>query len=103
MTLYRYLQVLRERWVVVLAAVVLGLATAGAVWFIRPAEYTAILRMYVSAQSADTAQSAFQGAQLSQQRVTSYVELVSSTRVSEEVVRLMISPRRSPRRANSTL
>jgi non-specific protein-tyrosine kinase len=63
------------------------MAAAGGVWFVRPAEYTANLRMYVSAQSVDTAQSAFQGAQLSQQRVTSYVELVSSTRVSEEVVR----------------
>ena len=33
------------------------------------------------------AQAAFQGAQLSQQRVTSYVELVSTPRVSEEVIR----------------
>ena len=33
--------------------------------------------MYVSAQTADTAATAFEGAQLSQQRVTSYVELVA--------------------------
>ena len=65
--------------------------------------------MYVSAQAADTAQSAYQGAQLSQQRVTSYVELVSSTRVSEEVIRRLgwpspprTSPSRSPPRARST-
>ena len=87
MTLHDYLRLLRERWTILLTAVVVALATAGAVWFLRPADYTATLRMYVSAQSADTAQAAFQGAQLSQQRVTSYVELVSSRRVSEEVVR----------------
>jgi capsular exopolysaccharide synthesis family protein len=43
--------------------------------------------MYVSAQTADTTQSAFQGAQLSQERVTSYVRLVTSPRVIEQVVR----------------
>jgi capsular exopolysaccharide synthesis family protein len=48
--------------------------------------------MYVSAQSTDTTQAAFQGAQLSEQRVTSYVELVSSTRVSQEVIRRLRLP-----------
>lgn len=92
MILHDYLRVLRERWLIVLTAVVLVVAAAGAVFLVRPAEYTATLRMYVSAQSADTAQSAFQGAQLSQQRVASYVELVSSTRVSEEVARQLRLP-----------
>src|SRR4051812_39307484 len=87
MTLHDYLRILRERWLVIFTAIVVAVIAAGALWWVRPAEYTATLRMYVSAQSADTAQSAFQGAQLSQQRVTSYVELVSSTRVSEEVIR----------------
>jgi capsular exopolysaccharide synthesis family protein len=87
MTVREYLGVLREQWIVITSAVVLTLAAVAAVWFIRPPEYTATLRLYVSAQSTDTAQAAFQGAQLSQQRVTSYVELVSSTRVSGEVIR----------------
>jgi capsular polysaccharide biosynthesis protein len=43
--------------------------------------------MYVSAQVADTATAAYQGSLLSQQRVSSYVKLVSSTRVSREVIR----------------
>lgn len=95
MTFHDYLRVLRERWVIVVIVSVLGTGVAGGVWWVRPPEYTATLRMYVSAQSADTAQSAFQGAQLSQQRVTSYVELVSSTRVSEEItrqLRLSVAP-----------
>ena len=87
MTVTDNLRILRERWVVVLAAIVIGLAAAGATWYLRPKEYTAELTMYVSAQTADTAQSAFQGAQLSQERVSSYVRLVSSPRVVEEVAR----------------
>lgn len=86
MTVQDYLRVLREQWLIVVSAVVVALVAAGAVWFLRPPEYTAQFTMYVSAQAADTAETAFQGAQLSQQRVTSYVELVSSTRVSREVI-----------------
>lgn len=95
MTLHEYLRVLRERWVVVVVAVLVALLAAGATWFLRPKEYTATVTMYVSAQTADSTQTAYQGGQLSQQRVTSYVELVSSRRVAEEVVRelgLAVSP-----------
>ena len=87
MTVQDYLRVLRERWVVVAIAVVVALAAAAGTWFLRPPEFTATMRMYVSAQVAESATAAYQGAQLSEQRVTSYVELVSSTRVSQEVIR----------------
>ena len=86
MTVQDYLRVLREQWLIIVSAVVVALVAACAVWLLRPPEYTARLTMYVSAQTADTAATAFEGAQLSQQRVTSYVELVSSTRVSREVI-----------------
>lgn len=92
MTLRNYLRVLRERWIIVLVLNLVAVSAACAFWALRPAEYTANLRLYVSAQSVDTTQSAFQGAQLSQERVTSYVELVSSTRVSEEVARRLRRP-----------
>jgi succinoglycan biosynthesis transport protein ExoP len=86
-TIQDYLRVLREQWLVVLIAVVLGLGGAAAAHFVRPPEYTARLTMYVSSQGGDSTSAAYQGAQLSQQRVTSYVELVTSLRVSEDVVR----------------
>ncbi|MDT7703958.1 MAG: tyrosine-protein kinase, partial [Pseudonocardiales bacterium] len=86
MTLQDYLRVLREQWVIVLMALVLGLAGAGAAWFLRPADYTATLQLYVSAQGGDTPNAAYQGAQLSEQRVKSYTALLTSARVSGEVV-----------------
>ncbi len=92
MTFHDYLRVLRERWRTLLLAVVVAMTAAGAAWYLRPPEYTATLRMYVSAQSADTTQAAYQGAQLSQQRVTSYVDLVGSTRVREDVIRQLRLP-----------
>ncbi len=87
MTVRDYLRVLREQWLVLLLAILLGLGGAAAAFFLRPAEYTAKLTLYVSSQGGDTTSAAYQGAQLSQQRVTSYVELVSSRRVSEDVIR----------------
>jgi polysaccharide biosynthesis transport protein len=58
----------------------------GMAWSLRAPEYTARVTLYVSAQSADTANAAYQGSLLSEQRVTSYVELVSSKRVSRAVI-----------------
>ncbi len=87
MTVQDYLRVLREQWLVVLLAVLLGLVGAAAAFYLRPAEYTAKLTMYVSSQGDDSTSAAYQGAQLSQERVTSYVALVSSRRVSEDVIR----------------
>jgi len=82
-TVQDYLRVLREQWLVIVSAVVVALVAACAVSLLRPPEYTARLTMYVSRRLLETA---FEGAQLSQQRVSSYVELVSSTRVSREVI-----------------
>jgi succinoglycan biosynthesis transport protein ExoP len=104
-TIQDYLRVLREQWLVVLIAVVLGLAGAAAAFFVRPPEYTARLTMYVSSQGGDSTSAAYQGAQLSQQRVTSYVELVSSLRVSEDVVRrlrLIEAPEALSKRVTAT-
>lgn len=86
MMLRDYLRVLREQWVVVVLAVLFGLAGAAGVYFIKPPEYTAQLTMYVSSQGADTTQAAFQGAQLSQDRVASYTELLTSPRVTSDVI-----------------
>jgi capsular exopolysaccharide synthesis family protein len=88
-TVQDYLRILRERWLLVVVAALVGALAGGLVWFAQPVEYTARLTLYVSAQSAETTTSAYQGTLLSQQRVTSYVTLVGSTRVGREVVRVL--------------
>lgn len=78
---------LREQWIVVTSVVLVALVGAGLLWWVQPPEYTARLTLYVSAQTADSPNAAYQGSLLSQQRVSSYVELIGRPRVSQEVVR----------------
>jgi succinoglycan biosynthesis transport protein ExoP len=99
------LRVLREQWIVIGFVVLLAAAGAGATWWLRPPEYTAQLTFYVSAQAVDTTNAAYQGSLLSQQRVSSYVELVTNPRVSQEVVRrlgLAASPEAVAERITAT-
>ncbi|WP_300014133.1 polysaccharide biosynthesis tyrosine autokinase [Pseudonocardia sp.] len=84
MTVRESVQILREQWLVVAVAVLAAVLVAGVSWLVRPAEYTSRLTLYVSTQS-DNPAAAYQGAQLSQQRVVSYVELAGSPRVGAEV------------------
>lgn len=84
MTVRESAQILRQQWIVVTVAVLVALFVACLTWLVRPVEYTSRLTLYVSTQS-DSAAAAYQGAQLSQQRVVSYVELVGSPRVGAEV------------------
>jgi len=86
-TIQDYLRVLRERWIIIVSIVLVAMIGAGAAWSLRPPEYTAKLTMYVSAQATDTANAAYQGSLLSEQRVSSYVRLVGSTWVSRAVIR----------------
>lgn len=87
MTVWDLLRVLRERWIIVVTAVVLGLLAGGVLYERTPVTYTASLPLYVATQTAVTPQAALQGAQLASQRVASYAELLSTTRVSTEVVK----------------
>jgi succinoglycan biosynthesis transport protein ExoP len=87
-TIQDNVRILREQWLVLVLAVLVGLGAAAAAFYARPPEYTAHLTMYVSSQSSsDSPTSAYVGAQLSEARVTSYVELVSSDRVAGDVAR----------------
>ncbi len=86
MSLHENLHVLRERWKLVLVSLALGIAAAGAVtWFSTPS-YTAEVTLFVAARDPDgTATQAYQGSLLSQQKVKSYTQLVTSSRVLREV------------------
>lgn len=86
MTLRDQLSILKERWRTLLGAVLLGPMIATLCFFLLPITYTATTSLYVSAQGGETAQSAFQGAQLSEQRVKSYTQLVTGDRVLAQVI-----------------
>ncbi|WP_176921509.1 polysaccharide biosynthesis tyrosine autokinase [Pseudonocardia oroxyli] len=86
MTVTQYIKALLERWRTMLTCMVVALASGFTISVLQTPQFTARTTLYVSAQTADTTTTAFQGAQLSQERVTSYVQLARSTRVAGEVV-----------------
>lgn len=59
MAIQDYARILRERWLILVLTTVLVTLGAGVAWFLRPVEYTARITLYVSAQSADTANAAY--------------------------------------------
>ena len=78
----------RERWLIVVAAALLGIVAAVVFTWIRPPEYTANVSFYVVAATDDRASSAdaaYQGSLLAAQRVPSYVEFVTAPQVANAV------------------
>lgn len=105
MTFQGYLRIVRERWKIIALAITIGLIGALAIFLVRPPEYTAKVSLYVSAQVGNDPQQAYQGAQLSEQRVKSYNELVTSARVLDETIRrlgLRTSPDRLAQQVTAT-
>ncbi|MBO4237347.1 MULTISPECIES: polysaccharide biosynthesis tyrosine autokinase [Pseudonocardia] len=94
MTVAGCLRILRERWLVVLLATVLGAVAGGGAFLLLPPTYTAHATLYVSARAAVDTQQAYQGAQLSEQRVRSYTALVTGRRVTSDVVAELGLPER---------
>jgi len=86
MTLLDHVRVLRKRAWWVALGVVLGLVAGLLVAFLVPPTYSAQISMYAAAQNGGDSTEANQGAQLSQARVISYVELVTRPRVTKAVI-----------------
>jgi capsular polysaccharide biosynthesis protein len=81
------LQVLRERWRLILGVVIAALLGASLVTALIPPTYTSTITMYVSATSSgEDAAEAYQASLLAQERTRQYDQLVTSTRVSQRVV-----------------
>lgn len=87
MELRDYASAIRTRWWLVLAAVLLGLGGAVAVTALTPARYAASVTFFVSAQTSGGVTDAYQGDLFSQKRVSSYVDLLTSDRLADMVVR----------------
>ena len=71
MTVHEYRRVLRERWLVILLAVLLCTGAGAAMHFLRPAKYTATLQMYITTRVINPDQSVFQGEGVAERRVKS--------------------------------
>ena len=82
-----YLATLRRGWATILAVTLAGVAVAGIVALLTPPAYGSTVTFYIST-AANTVSStdAYQGSLLSQERVKSYTELLSSHRLGEGIV-----------------
>ena len=86
MTLREWVHELLRRWRCIVAGICAGLSLGGLVTALTPAQYAADTTLYVSPGVPTTdAQAAYQGGLLSEHRMKSYVELITSERVAEEV------------------
>ncbi|WP_433803073.1 polysaccharide biosynthesis tyrosine autokinase [Actinomycetospora sp. CA-084318] len=86
MTFVALLTAIRRRWLLLVAGLAVGLAVAAGVTAFLPRTYAGTASLYVSAVDDTSAQNAYQGVLLSQQRVKSYTEILTSERVLRPVM-----------------
>ncbi len=85
MELRDYLRIARRRWTLILGCMVAAIAVAGIVTFQMTPQYSSSARLFVSTSQSDSSQ-AYQGSLFSEQRVTSYADLVSGQELSRRVI-----------------
>lgn len=86
MTATQFVKILSARWPSVVIGVLVGLLIATLVTFAMPPRYESSGSVYIAPQVQETtASSAYQGSLLSEARVQSYVALLGSYRIADEV------------------
>ncbi|MEJ2866394.1 polysaccharide biosynthesis tyrosine autokinase [Actinomycetospora sp. OC33-EN08] len=87
MTFPSLLRALRDRWLLLVAGVLVGLLAATVTTLFIPRSYASTTSLYVFASDVSrNSQDAYQGSLLSQQRVKSYAELIVSARVLQPAI-----------------
>ncbi|GGL02093.1 hypothetical protein GCM10011588_16090 [Nocardia jinanensis] len=86
MELPDYLRLLRRYWAVLLAGVALGVGLAAYQVESTPTTYTATSTLYVSMATGTSVADSYQGGLAAQQRVRSYLELITSDHVVDRVI-----------------
>ncbi|WP_460772503.1 tyrosine-protein kinase domain-containing protein [Microbacterium sp. GXF7504] len=86
MELSDYIRVLRKNWLVIVVITLVGLGAAAAYSLTRTPMYESQSSVFVSTQSASNVQELSQGSTFTQQRVTTYVNLVSKPIVVNQVI-----------------
>ena len=84
MDLRDYLRAVRKRWWLVAGAVAVAVGVAVTVTLLTPPRYAASVTFFVSTRGTEVTQ-AFQGGQFAQQRVKSYVDVLTSNRLAESI------------------
>ncbi len=86
MEIQDYLQILRTRWMIIVVTVAVAVLGSLAVSLITTPTYQACSRVFVSTSGGSTVSETYQGNLFSQQRVTSYSELVTGETLAARVI-----------------
>ncbi len=95
MTPREYIDIARERWRFIVAALLLGLLVAGAAILVVPRQYASSVTVIVAPQASAEPGAGTGDTEISGQRLGIYSELLNSTRLTRDVVadlRLPVSP-----------
>jgi capsular exopolysaccharide synthesis family protein len=81
------LRIVRTRWRVVVACLLLALLGASVATALTPRQYSSNVTLYVSLQGrADSSDAAYQASQLAKERVVSYAPLLQDERITQPVI-----------------
>lgn len=86
MELRDYIRAFRKNWFVIVLVTLIGIGTAAAYSFTRTPMYSSQSTVFVSTQTGSTVQDLTQGQTFTQQRVTTYVNLVTKPIVLNPVI-----------------
>ena len=86
MELRDYLRVIRRRWRLIAACLIVVVAVAGLVTYRTTPQYESKARLFVSTTDPSTSD-AYQGSLFSQQRVSSYADLASGRELASRVIK----------------
>ena len=92
MTLTQYLRVLRNQWLVVILLAMLGLGGAAAYTYRQTPTYSAQTQLFVSVRTDPGISALSQGSAFTQQRVKSYVDIITSPRIAAPVIKELRLP-----------
>jgi capsular exopolysaccharide synthesis family protein len=81
-----FLQLLRSRWLIIVATTAVAVAGATAITMLTTPQYQASTRLFVSTKAGNSAAEVYQGNLSSQQRVLSYTKLIVGETLAQRTV-----------------
>lgn len=85
MELRDYLRIVRRRWMLIVASVILAVGAAGIVTVSATPQYASTSRLFISTPSGASSE-VYQGGVFSQQRVASYADLITGEDLAQRVI-----------------